>query len=308
MILTDDTSCLTECVNLRDHIFPFRRASQLATVTLIGMTSCFVWVAMKGKGRLDDLVFYWLLIVPFASITIFALSWASSHGIAKQRITISVKDDQLCIDNHPVYGCLRIALNICRWNWGFSFNDPALLNCRVARNIVIAWPPFERGSQIAVGHGRDASALWLILLRDKGVPEGLERGRFERVKWQASVVVAAAMGCAVLWSFGWLARRLGVMIEIPIASLISTALLCGYATYIYARQRCGDVALCKEWRRVVATCGAVIVFGIFGRRVGAAQAWRNGMPVDAIVIAAVQIGVAIAFMGTLYRREKRGLT
>lgn len=47
-------------------------------------------VGIREELRMDDFLFYWVLIVPFSTLAVFAMVWGRAQGLARRKYSVRI--------------------------------------------------------------------------------------------------------------------------------------------------------------------------------------------------------------------------
>jgi hypothetical protein len=103
-----------ETIDCRGLISPVRFAAKYAIFAASLVTLVVYTLAAggnRGNLRMDDFLFYWLLIVPFSTLSVFTLVWGRARDLAGKKCSVNCDGQDVVIEGHPKQGyrILRVA-------------------------------------------------------------------------------------------------------------------------------------------------------------------------------------------------------
>jgi hypothetical protein len=291
---------ITETIDCRGLISPVRFAAKYALIAASLVTLVVFTLAAggnRGNLRMDDFLFYWLLIVPFSTLSVFALVWGRGRDLAGKKCSVSCDGQVVVVEGHSKHGTMRVPAATCRWFAGYTFHDLGLPQSNVKSAILISWPPHDALARAAVGLTADAYLNWQSVLETLAVKPLRRRSRFEREFIWICTAAGVTLSMFGVMAIVGAAHSIGMKFETPIASFGTTALVGGYLAYIAAKSTCGEVVLRRQSTRFLYQCLAIVVVGFLKLNRRGPPALHPSVFVPAISIAACQLaGVWVVFI------------
>lgn len=298
---------IAEAIDCRGLISPVRFAAKYALVTASLVTLVVYTLAAGGRGnlRMDDFLFYWLLIVPFSTVSVFALVWGRARDLAGKKCSVSCDGQEVVIEGHPKHAKMRVPVAACRWFAGYTFHDAGLPQSNVRSAILITWPPHDALARVAVGLTADAYLHWQSVLEALSIKPMRLRGRFEKEFVWACTAAGAILSMLGVMAIVGAAHTIGIKFETPLASFGTTALIGGYLACVAAKSARGDVVLRRQPTRFLYQCLAIVIVGFLKLNRRGPPALHPAVFVPAISIAACQLGCVWLVFNLLRRRDQQ---
>ena len=305
-----------ETIECRGLISPVRFAVKYALVAASLVTLVVYVLAAggnRGNLRMDDFLFYWLLIVPFSTLSVFALVtlsvfalvWARARDLGGKKCSVSCDGQEVVIEGHPKHGKMHVPVASCRWFAGYTFHDAGLPQNNIRPAIVISWPPHDALARVAVGITADAYSTWQSVLDALAVKPMRLRSRFEREFIWIGTTAGAILSMLGVMAIVGAAHTIGIKFETPLPSFGATALIGGYLAYVAGKSARGEVVLRRQPTRFLYQCLAIVIVGFLKLNRRGPPVLHPAVFVPAIAIAACQLGCVWLVFNIIRRRDQQ---